>query len=153
MKELKQIVLCSQVTDYSFIRNIRVTNEYAFVSSVEKLPFRYHEFLLKRRKRKDRQTKIDVPIRSPIESLQCAYCSNTKTYRCDVCGFLSCMPTGTVRHYCPGCRKTYATQSARASYASSSGFIGINLFQGSAYWRRAQDALLELIDHRNRHSR
>lgn len=151
MKDLKQIILCSQVADRSFIRNIRVTNEYALVTSVEKLPFRYHEFLLTRRKKKDREARINVPFKGEPASLRCAYCDNTIIFQCDKCGFQSCTTAGASEHYCPGCRKTYRPRTIDYCDASNSGFVGINLIPGFDSWDRAQLALRRLVDYRNRY--
>ncbi|MEQ8694486.1 MAG: hypothetical protein RIC85_04060 [Gammaproteobacteria bacterium] len=155
MKQLNQIILCSRNEGRSYLRELSVMEDYAFVTHVEALPFRYHELLLSsKRKRKDKIDEISVPIRNSALHDGCAYCGNGTTFQCDHCGFYSCMKTGAEKHYCPGCDKNYKAYPAETSRASLSGFMhepkkspaeGIE-----DSWARAQDALLGLIQHRNR---
>ena len=47
MKHLNQIILCSESEGRSFLRELAVFDEFAIVTHVEAMPFRYHETLKK----------------------------------------------------------------------------------------------------------
>ena len=151
MKQLNQIILCSRNEGRSYLRELSVTEDYAFVTHVEALPFRYHELLLNKRKKKDKIDEISVPIRNSTLHDGCTYCGNGTTFQCSRCGFYSCMKGRAEQHYCPGCEKAYEVCSVKTSRASRSGFVHESPTGGKDDgWARAQDALLGLIQHRNK---
>lgn len=153
MKELNQIILCSTIEGRSFLRGVMVLEDYAVVTHVERLPFRYHEILLDKRRKKERDEEITVPVWRGSLHKGCAFCGNGSTFQCGHCGFYSCMKIGAGEHYCLGCKKTRKTKPVKTSHASNSGFVGNALLGDTpGSWDRAQSALLGLIQHRNRHA-
>lgn len=154
MQELNQIVLCSSCDGRSFLREIAVFDEFAVVTGIESLPFRYHETLDARRNKKDFVEKFAVPLKRSERYGHCPLCGNRTVFQCKRCGFHSCMVTGANEHECPGCGKSYKTQNCSESYASKSGFVG-DAFNDrgskrSLGWDQAHKSLLRLIDHRNK---
>lgn len=154
MEQLNQIVLCSENEGRSFLREITVFEEFAVVTGIETLPFRYHETLDARRNRKDFVEKLTVPVKRSDRYRHCPLCGNRTVFQCTKCGFHSCMITGAAEHDCPGCGKSYKTETSSESYASKSGFVGDAFHdersKRSLSWDRAHKSLLRLIDHRNK---
>jgi len=154
MKELNQIVLCSSCDGRSFLREITVFDEFAVVTGFETLPFRYYETLDARRIKKDVVEELTVPLKRSDRYQHCPLCGNRTVFQCKRCGFHSCMITDAIEHECPGCGKSYKTQTAKVSYASKSGFVDDafhdRVAERSRGWDHAHKALLRLIDHRNK---
>jgi hypothetical protein len=160
MKQLNQIILCSTSEGRSFLRELAVLDQFAIVTHIEVMPFRYHETLKKLKKTKDGVVRLTVPVQRSNRHNGCPFCGNTGTFQCKGCGYVSCRNGMMPDHTCPGCKKTYKAVPADANYASNSGFVndklqpdktGGNQGQSSEIdlWNRANGKLLKLMHHRN----
>lgn len=152
MQQLNQIILCSQARGRSYLRELAVFDAFAVVTNIERLPFRYHELIGKKRAKDELVVTLDVPIRRTANHRACPFCGQGTIFQCSHCGFLSCKEIGTNEHHCPGCDRTYRTKSMKESHASESGFVDTALVDRSSdnRWTDAQSTLLGLINHRNR---
>ncbi|RCK43665.1 hypothetical protein TH25_21180 [Thalassospira profundimaris] len=152
MQQLNQIILCSKTKARSFLREVAVFDDFAVVTNIERLPFRYHEMLGKKRSKRDQVVGLDLPIRRTDSHRGCPYCGQQAVFHCRKCGFLSCTDLSKFEHHCPGCDKAYPLRTMRGSHASESGFVDTALVDRSSErkWKDAQSALLDLIEHRNR---
>lgn len=151
MKELNQIILCSQTKGRSYLRELAVFDEFAVVTNIERLPFRFHELLGKKRAKDELVVKLEVPVRKTASHKGCPYCGQGTIFQCSHCGFLSCSGSANRDHHCPGCDKTYKSKAVSGTLASESGFINMpsaNRSDGNR-WGEAQAALLGLIKHQN----
>ena len=151
MKQLNQIILCSQTNDRSFVREIAVFDAFAVVTNIETLPFRYHELLGKKQVKDDLVVTLDVPVKRTASHRGCPFCGQVTIFQCSRCGFLSCADIVKHEHYCPGCKKTTRIVPAKQSVASESGFVGKALVNPASAdrWSETQGTLLRLIKHRN----
>ena len=151
MKQLNQIILCSQTTGRSFLREIAVFDEFGVVTNIERLPFRYHMILGKQRSRREQVVSLDVPIRRTASHKVCIYCGQSAVFHCSKCGFLSCTDITKYEHLCPGCEKTYPLHATKSTHASDSGFVNSALAPKAIdnRWGETQSKLLGLIEYRN----
>ncbi len=160
MKQLNQLILCSETEGRSFLRELAVFEQFAIVTHIEAMPFRYYETLKKLKKPKNEVVRLTVPVQRTKRHTGCPFCGNKGTFQCTGCGYVSCRNGAAPEHSCPGCNKTYKTKTADASYASGSGFVNDGLQpknssgQGGLsfetdLWKRANGKLLKLIRDRN----
>ena len=160
MKQLNQIILCCDSEGRSFLRELAVFEEFAMVTHIEALPFRYHETLKELKKSKEKVSCFTMPVKRTNRHTGCPFCGNTGTFQCNHCGHMSCWNTALPEQICPGCKKAYKAAPVEARYASGSGFIedglqsketpeGNKTSSEADLWKRANGNLLKLIGHRN----
>ena len=156
MKQLNQIVLCSEHEGRSFLRELAVFDDHAIVTHLERLPYLYHELVRKHRGRKDLVETLDVPIEKPDRYAGCPYCGNRRVFQCSKCGFYSCLAAGADKHHCPGCDRNFRVVTTNRSFASRSGFVDRAMVhqgdQRGLNWSRATQNLFGLIRHLNQDS-
>ena len=160
MKHLNQIILCSESEGRSFLRELAVFDEFAIVTHVEALPFRYHETLKKLKNPKGDIVRLTVPVERTNRHSGCPFCGTSGTFQCSNCGYVSCHDTALPGHLCPGCKKSFKTKTADAKFASGSGFVNdglrskISSFKQEPsfevdLWNRSHSKLLKLIHDKN----
>jgi len=160
MKQLNQLILCSESEGRSFLRELAVFDQFAIVTHIEAMPFRYHETLKKLKKAKEEIVPLTVPVQRTHRHTGCPFCGRAGTFQCNGCGYVSCRNGAKPDHICPGCKKTFKTAPVDVTYASGSGFVNDGLRpdktgnpQSATFetdlWKRANGKLIKLINHRN----